>query len=378
MNAMIPIPLIEPNIHLIFHNTLAVASIIVTSCLIIFLLMNKPLRTVTVTGALASFSVVIFELTHILGVSVENSKLSSLILTGGISVIFICIFNYHCVMVALKKDKLRRKMIYSIYILGTCLALWYIIFPDTFILTSTPKMYFPNYYVPGQLHWLSCVFFQVIIPALFIYELIHAYLKEADDKERNRIKYFAISLILGWSFGGLILPLLTYNIPVDPAYGIFFPVLFCVPFTYAVVNHELMDINIVAKRAFYFGIMVAICAGILIFFNFFNNWVGEMLPGLPIWIVPVISSLFAVTVSIAVWRKVRENDTLKYNFINKTMHEFRTPLTHIKLAAEDLRETELADRQKSSLDYIEQANEKLMELSDLVKEKSVVYKRDED
>ena len=68
--------------------------------------------------------------------------------------------------------------------------------------------------------------------------------------------------------------------------------------------------------------------------------------------------------------KVREGDLLKYEFISKTMHELRTPLTHIKLATENLEETGLDEKQKSSLAYIEKANDKLIELTDLVKEKA--------
>ena len=58
---------------------------------------------------------------------------------------------------------------------------------------------------------------------------------------------------------------------------------------------------------------------------------------------------------------------MKYEFINKTMHELRTPLTHIKLASENLEESKLDDKQKTSLKYIENANDKLIELTDLVK-----------
>jgi signal transduction histidine kinase len=272
-------------------------------------------------------------------------------------------------MIALRKDKKRQWFIYTIYLLGVLLAIFYIMFPNTFMQTSVHKMYFPNYYVPGSFHWIERVIFSLIIPILFVIELIHSYAKETDYKERKRIKWLTLAVSLGWTFGSLSTPL-AYNIPIDPMYGIFFPILFCIPFTYAVINHDLLDIRIVAKRAFYYGILVAICAGILIFLNFLNEWVEQILPGIPIYVVPTISSIFAVAVGIAVWRKVREGDILKYEFINRTMHQLRTPLTHIKLASENLAESGLDEKQLSSLTHIEEASDKLIELTDLVDQKS--------
>ncbi len=337
-------------------------------CLIAFLLYNGHRKTSHVTLALTAFSVIIFELTHVLGASVTNSELSRQIYMGNISVIFICAFNFHCVMATIGKKYTRQKIIRLIYIIGICLAIFYLIYPDTFMLTSVPKMYFLNYYVPGSLHWIERIVFNGLIPLLFIYELIDSYRKTTSHKEKVRIKYLAAALSAGWIFGSLCVPLV-YNLPIDPMYGIYFPILFCVPFTYAVVNHDLLDIRIVAKRAFYYGILVTICATVLVFLNFLNRWVEEIIPGIPFWVVPIFSSIFAVAVGIAVWRKVREGDKLKYEFITKTMHELRTPLTHIKLSTDTLGESILDDKQKVSLGHIENANNKLIELTDMVQKR---------
>ena len=335
-------------------------------CLIVFLLSNGYHKTTNITLSLTAFAVIIFELSHVIGVSTADHWLSRTIFLGNISVIFICTFNFHCVMAVLGKDYRRRKLIWLVYIIGISLTIFYLKYPNTFVLDSIPKMYFPNYYVPGSLHWIERVIFNGLIPLIFIYELINSFRKETSRKERKRIKHLSLALCLGWVFGSALIPLV-YNIPIDPMYGIFFPILFCVPFTYAVVNHDLLDIRIVAKRAFYYGILVAICAVILIFFNFLNKWLEEIIPGIPIYVVPVISSMFGVVVGIAVWRRVREGDALKYEFITKTMHELRTPLTHIKLAADELTETPLDDKQKSTVGHIEKANDKLIELTDLVR-----------
>ena len=354
----------EPNIHLILHNTIAGTSILVMLCLIVFLLWNGYRKTVNITLSLTALAVIIFELSHILGVSTTDSNLSQVIFMGNISTIFICLFNFHCVMASLGKDRIKRNLIFVLYVLGTILAIFYLFYPRLFIAGSIQKMYFPNYYVPGQFYWIEVLIFHNIVPLLFVYELVKAYFETTSEKERNKIKYFTMALGLGWTFGQ-ISTFLFYNIPIDPVYGIYFPILFCVPFTYAVVNHDLLDIRIIAKRAFYYSVLVGICAIILIFMNFLNEWVEQIIPGIPVYVVPLISSFFAVAVGISVWRKVCESDVLKYDFISRTIHELRTPLTHIRLAAGELEETALNNGQRASLGYIEKANDKLIELTDL-------------
>lgn len=358
-----------PNIHLILHNTIAITSVIFAVCLIIFLLINDHQKTVNITLASTAFFVIIFELSHVFGVSATNSELSRMILMGNLSVIFVNIFCFHCVIVALGKYKERRVLMLTIYLIGICMTIFFILNSHLYLSVSTSKMYFPNYYVVGPLSWIEDLTFQTLIPILYIFELVHSYLKQRNVTERKRIKWLGLAIALGWFFSFLTVPL-AYNIPIDPMYGIFFPIVFCVPFTYAVLNHDLLDIKVVAKRAFYYGILVAACAGILIFLNFINEWIEEIMPGTPVWVVPLFSSAFAVAVGIAVWKKVREGDALKYQFINKTMHELRTPLTHIKLSAENLVESGLDETQKASLATIEKANEKLIELTDLVKERA--------
>ncbi len=282
-----------------------------------------------------------------------------------LSVIFICIFNFHCVMAALNREREKLGMIIFIYAVGIGLTLFYILVPDAYIFLSEPKMYFPNYYVPGQFHWVMRVIFQIIIPVYFVGELAHVFRHSKDKIERNRILYFAIALSLGWLFG--LFPLfLIYNIPIDPLYGIWSAVLFVLPFTYAVLKYELLDIKIVAQKAFYYGIATAIVTGLLIFLNFSSRLIEQAYPGFPFWLMPLISAIFAVCVGIIVWRQLRRDDLSKYEFITTVTHKFRTPLTHIKWAAEDLSKIHLSPNGVEDINYIRSANDKLVELTDIL------------
>jgi two-component system phosphate regulon sensor histidine kinase PhoR len=70
--------------------------------------------------------------------------------------------------------------------------------------------------------------------------------------------------------------------------------------------------------------------------------------------------------SVFVWRKLRESDLLKYEFITTVTHKFRTPLTHIKWASENLFTTHPTAEQDEQLQYIKTANTKLVELTNLL------------
>lgn len=353
------------NAHLILHNIVAVGSALALVGLIVFLLIQDHKKTVNITLALTAGAFVVFLISHAIGVSVTDSLLSRNILMWNLSVIWICTFNFHCAMAALHREKERKWMIRFVYALGFGLTLFYLVFPETFILTSMPKMYFPNYYVPGQFHWVMRVIFQLIIPAYFVYELARAYRHAPETVERNRILYFTLALGMGWLFG-IIPDLLIYNIPVDPIYGVGSAVLFLSLFTYAVLKYELLDIRVVAKKAFVYGVAITVTGGAIALFNFSNQWIQEGYPGFPFWITPLISALIVVAIGVAVWRQLREGDILKYEFVTTVTHKFRTPLTHIKWATENLVKAETAEDRNEQIGYIQSADAKLVELTNLL------------
>lgn len=355
-----------PEAHLLIHNAEIVFSTLVMIYFIIFLLVNNWKSTVNVTLALTMVSVIVFIVSHMLGVSTPDPITSKHILMWNLSVIFISMFNFHSALAALKKDQQRRWVIILVYVIGILLTTFYLIFPDTFLLDSVPKMYFPNYYEPGNLHWVMRIIFSIIIPIYFIFELYSSYKKETNWIEKNRYIYFAFALILGYGIGSTPI-LLVYDIPIDPAYGLLFPVLFSIPFTYAVIKYELLDIRIIAKKAFTYGISIALVGGFISFLILADNYVKGIYPSYPFWATPLITAIIAVFVSIFSWNKMREGDLMKYEFITTVTHKFRTPLTYIKWATENLEKSPtVGEEEKSQLSYIRSANDKLVELTNIL------------
>lgn len=351
--------------HLVLHDVLGIFSAVVIMVLGFFVLRKDYRKTVNVTLGLTFLGAIIALVTNVIGVSTSDPELSHDILMWNVSIVFISALNFHCVMAIIDRERSRRGLITFFYAIALIFGLAFIVSPDAFIGMPVPKMYFPNYYTPGTLHWAFNLIFKILIPALFICELALATAKSADRMQRKRYLYFTVSFLLGWGFA-FIPTLLTYDIQVDPIWGMLFPIFFAIPFIYAIFRYELLNIRVVAKKAFlYAGTVVGV--GILIgFFDLSNQWLGTAYPDFPIWAMPLILSMMIVGIGVLIWQQLRESEILKSEFITTVTHKFRTPLTHIKWATENLKNPASEADQTEQLGYIEDANSKLVELTDLL------------
>ena len=274
-------------------------------------------------------------------------------------------FNVHAVLAFLGKARKQWYLLTIIYIAGLFLMVWFILYPDLFLLPSVPKMYFPNYYNHGILNWAGQVFF---FGVCFVYMMISlgiASHQEIDSRRKQQIKYLMVGLALGYAVGNMA-NFLVYDIPIDPFWGTLFMTLFFIPFIYGIVKYELLDIRIIAKQAFSYGIGIGAVGGLIILFNYSNRLVETVYPNFPFWITPLISAIFVVLVAGLIWRKLRESDILKYEFVTTVTHKFRTPLTHIKWASENLSKSTLSADDQTQVKYIQSADEKLVELTRLL------------
>ncbi len=61
----------------------------------------------------------------------------------------------------------------------------------------------------------------------------------------------------------------------------------------------------VAKRAFVYGVSVAVVGGLIVLFNSFNQLVESSYPGFPFWLMPLVLAFTAVALGILVWGKLR-------------------------------------------------------------------------
>ncbi len=350
--------------HLLIHNIVAISTSVINIGLFLFIFLNNPRSKIHVTFAMTMLCAAIFSLSHVIGVNISDPELSKHVFMLNIFTMFIAIFNAHAVAIMTEAKRGPFSLIAWIYYAGILASLVFIIFPHTFLLPSIPKMYFPNYYNPGSLNFIRLIITYVLGVGYMFCFLFLSYRKNKNPVYRGQVKYFAVAIFLGYGLG-FIPNFLVYDIKIDPLLGMTFAV-FAIPIIFGVVKYELLNVKIIAKQAFVYSISIGIVGGFVLLASYISQIVRELNPGFPVWVIPMTISFIVVTSGVFVWRKLRESDLLKYEFVTTVTHKFRTPLTHIKWAAENINKLSNDPELKSELGYIESANGKLVELTTLV------------
>ena len=330
----------------------------------LFVVMNNKRSIANVMLTLTAISASIFIISHIIGVNISDPFSSRDVLMLNMSIFFIGMFNVHAVLAFLGKDRDRRPVLALLYGIGLCSTIFFLIYPDLFLLPSVPKMYFPNYYNPGILNWTRLVFLYGVCVFYILVELFVAYRSSNDAQKRNQIKYFIIAVI--GAYGAGFMPnFLVYNFNIDPLWGMAFLIFAAIPIFYAGVRYEFMDVKVVAKQALGWLVLIEFIGVFFSLFIFFVDYVRQNFPYLPTWILPITLAVIFVLIGAGVWRRLSETDMLKYEFITVVTHKFRTPLTRIKWAAEDVSASISADK-KANVDTILESERQLLALTDLL------------
>jgi signal transduction histidine kinase len=366
-----------PNVLLIVHNIGAIFSAVIAVGVALFLFINGRRQTANITFAMVFLTTAFFYISHVIGVNIADPNLSRFVLMGNLIVFFIGPFNYHAVLAVIQKDKQHAVLLASLYGIATAACIFFLIFPDLFLLPSVPKMYFTNYYEPGILNWTRLFYLYVLLIPASVFILYKEYKAAVIPALQKQLKYFIITMVVGYTIA-LIPNFLIYNIPVDPIWGIFFVVICTVPLIYGAIRYELFSVQVIAKQAFLYSLAVAAVGGLITALNYSNILITAVYPNFPIWTLALVSAVLAVSASIVVWKGLRRSDLLKAEFITTVTHKFRTPLTYIKWASENLANPELSNvDRKAQIEYIRTANEKLVELTNILTSASEAESTDE-
>lgn len=163
------------------------------------------------------------------------------------------------------KQRLFVKFIYAI-----TLMIWLtnIFRRDLFIghvtlLFTDSKWFKPAWWVypPGPLHIFHTFFLYAGLLTYTFIKLIGAY-KKSDPLKQNQIKYFSIATILGFIGGGTsYLP--CFGINSYPAWNITVS-LYTFIIAYAIVRHQLLDIEVIIKKTLVFAGLLASTFAMLI------------------------------------------------------------------------------------------------------------------
>ena len=350
--------------RLIITNIGYTLSALITLSLGVFVFAKNPRQPLSIIFFLLSIATLGFEVSHVFGINTVDPELARRIFMWNLVNIPIVALNYHWVLELIGSARRHLKSILVIYGVGVALLIFYVLRPDTFLLLPESKLgYLPNYYVPGEFYIVMRAYF-VVVSLYFIYHIFRAYKTTNDPVFRNRLRYVLLGVAFAYATGSTAV-FLVYGVEIDPIWSMFLG-LYSVPFAYAILKYELMDIKVVAKRALSVATTVSFIGVAIGLVSFSNNWIIERMPSFPIWIIPFLSSALAFGVGFFVWQKIRETDLLKYEFITIVTHKFRTPLTHIKWAVENLLEGSLSDEKRKQASAIQSANFRLVELTNLL------------
>jgi len=318
--------------------------------------------TANIVFFLSSLAFCTWQASYALGINLHDAELSRLAFMFNLATILVVILNTHLILTITDRVESQKHILTIFYTIGISLILYFALFPDTFLLSSTPQSYFPNFFVPGPLYVLQdCFFFGALL--YFFIQMVISY-HRADYRMRNRLKYFILALLYAYIVG-LIPEFLLYGINIDPLPACLVG-LYAIPMAYGILKYDVFDINFLAKRAFGYALSIATVTLFIFFIGYGNQALSLAVPSFPQWLLPLISALIAVVVGVIVWKKIKEVDELKYQFVDVVTHKFRTPLTHIKWSLENLRVATSPEDRADAMTNINDAHTRLFQLTDML------------
>ncbi|MFP4539524.1 MAG: ATP-binding protein [Candidatus Paceibacterota bacterium] len=228
----------------------------------------------------------------------------------------------------------------------------------------------------GYIEWgFTFYLFYFFFFLYFLWGVINFYRKLGN---RNKSDTKALMIIfVGLSLGALtgvffsgILPIIFKNerfLYLGPSLGGLF---FMVSCGYAIIRYDLMDIKIIAKRAFFYGVITVVSTMLLSLVVIISRFLEDQHPSLSVWLIPAVFSVLAVLLGFYIWNAIHIAEALKHEFVTVVTHKFRTPLTHIMWSIEDLKMDDLTDKQRENVRAIENSSKSVIELVNLLTEVS--------
>ena len=349
------------NIELIATNIAFAVTFLICLCLGAFVYIRRPQEkaSVNIVFFINTIAFCLWQASYVVGINLYNAEWSRFAFMFNLASLFVVIMNAHLILLVSGRLEKQKKFLTLFYLVAGAFALFFFFNPDLFLLPSAPQLYLPNFFVTGPLYSVQDTFFIIVLLYLLV-QMILAY-HHADEQMRNRLKYFIAGLVYGYVVA-LVPEFLLYGIPVDP-FVTSLTGLYTIPFAYAILKYDVIDINVIAKRALIYGLGTAGITLVVLFIGYANDTVAQIIPGFPEWLLPLVSGIIGVLVGVFIWKKIQEVDYLKFQFVDVVTHKFRTPLTHIKWSAEVLRSETDPQGRADAVAAIEDANVRLFEMT---------------
>ncbi len=186
----------------------------------------------------------------------------------------------------------------------------------TGILIPTVTKIFPNLYYlypPRKIYTLFVLYFvfMTVVSHLKLYQFLRS---SKESKRRTQVLWFLGALAIAFS-GGTTCYLPVYGINVYP-YGNFTVPLYPVIMSYAIIRHQLLDIEVIVKRTLQFAGLVGSVVAVVSLVAFVSQDLLAHLITIPKW----LSNVLAAAVIAVLYEPLRNwltNVTEKYLFQKK-------------------------------------------------------------
>jgi signal transduction histidine kinase len=331
----------------------------------VFISGRKKFNSTMVTFGLFCCAVAVFQISQVLGANASDAVTSRNIFMFNLTDIFIGIFWTHWFLALIGKVKELRIHLIIIYTTGLSMLAFFLIFPRFFLIDSVPKMYLPFYYEPGKFYFMMVVWF-FLVAVFYFYVMFKAYFAEKNPVQKNRYLYVLASMLYAFIVGTTAFALV-FDIKVDPLIASFCG-FYTIVLAYAIIKYELLDIRILAKRAFIYALVMILIGVLFGFSNLLNAGFLTLIPSAPNWLINALVGVLAGGSGVYIWRRAQEDDLAKYEFITVIMHKFRTPLTEIRWGLDMVEQEKktLSATAQHSLDIAVQANLNIVELMNVL------------
>jgi len=164
---------------------------------------------------------------------------------------------YHFVAAFL--GKVNKRSVFFAYIVAAFFLSFS--FSKYYIVDMKPRYFIPYYGVPGLLYPFFLVMF-LGYAGFSIYLLFKEYRLIEDAKRKSQILCIAIGTLVGF-IGGSTNYLLWFDIPIPPYLNPLVAV-YVILIAYAIVRHQLMDIEVIIKKTLVFAGLLASVLGIIV------------------------------------------------------------------------------------------------------------------
>jgi len=355
------------NILLIIHNFGYLGCILLSGVLGLFILAHGWNKKPNILYFLTAYTYIFYCVSYLLAVNLTDAYAAQMAAHFMMITMAIVAVNAHLAFSVFGLEAKHKKFLIAMYSSGIAIFLFYMQDISRFSGPLTSAAYFAHFPQGGPYYFLFEIFvFWVII--YFLATLILLY-RKADPVEKNRLKYFILAFVWGYGFSIPAFMNISGFRQIDMVVTVFIG-LYTIPLGYGVFRYNLIDIRIAAKNAAIYILYTVFFGALITGVNILNNYILVHDYNFPIWILPGISGIFIMIAGLLMWRKIREADLLKYEFINNISHKFRTPLTHIRWLAEDLREMETQEERNKAVEQIQFASMRLFELTNIVMDAS--------